>query len=63
MRATDLDDLLKVVESVRAEHEPSLPADLVRGIVFLEEQHGEDEDAALRALREHVEQFVSGENS
>lgn len=51
MRATDLTELLKVVEEVRREKHPSLPKDLIRRIVMLEDEHGDDDVAALQAIR------------
>lgn len=59
MRATDLTDLLEVVEAVRKKKHPDLPAELVRDVVLLEEKHGEDEGATLQALRERLEHFAN----
>jgi len=54
MRATDLTDLLAVVEDVRKETHSDLPAEFIREVVILEEQHGEDESAVLQALRSRL---------
>lgn len=61
MRATDLTDLLAVVEEVREETHPDLPAELVRDIVVLEDQHGDDESTVLQALRSRLKDFTDSD--
>lgn len=58
MRATDLTDLLDVVEAVRKAKHPGLPSEFMREVVLLEEEHGEDETATLQAVRERLEHFA-----
>ena len=58
MRATDLTDLLDVVEAVRQAKHPGLPQEFMREVVLLEEKHGGDETAMLQAVRERLEHFA-----
>jgi hypothetical protein len=56
---TDLDELLKVVEGLRAEGFPDLPADLIRAVVAAEAATIDDRSAALRRVGEAIDAHVS----
>jgi hypothetical protein len=55
MKTSDLDALLAVVETARAELHPDLSADFLREVVLIEQRSTDDEAAALSALRKLVE--------
>lgn len=51
MRTTDLKDLTKTVEILRAELHPDLDAGFLEAVVRAEEENPEDDAEALRAIQ------------
>ena len=50
MRTTDLADLLKAVESIRAEMHPELDRGFLEAVIEAEEANPEDDVEAIRAI-------------
>lgn len=50
MRKTDLIDLLKTVEAIRAETHPDLDSAFLEAVVRAEEAYSEDEEGAVRQI-------------
>lgn len=51
MRTTDLKDLLKTVEQLRAELHPDLDATFLEAVVRAEEENPEDDAEAVRVIQ------------
>lgn len=51
MRTTDLKDLLKTVEQLRAELHPDLDAKFLEAVVRAEEENPEDDAEAVRVIQ------------
>lgn len=50
MKASDLADLIAVVESIRAEGHPELSEELLRAVVEAEKRNPDDDEEVLRAI-------------
>lgn len=57
----DLTDLLAAVESARAGAHPKLDADLVRRVVEVVHESGDDDTKAVRGIRQLVDAAVASE--
>jgi hypothetical protein len=51
MRTTDLRDLMKTVETMRAERYPDLDAGFLEAVVQAEEESPEDDGEAMRSIQ------------
>lgn len=54
MRKAELGDLIKVVEAVRDEAFPHVSRDLLHAVIAAEAENPDNEDAAIRQIREAV---------
>ena len=61
MRKTDLQDLLKTVETIRQELHPDLDAGFLDAVVRAEEQCPEDEEGAVRAIETALKVLLEGQ--
>lgn len=59
MRTTDIDDLIKTVESIRKQVHADLDARFVKAIIYAEKNNPEDDAAALREI-EHALNLALG---
>jgi hypothetical protein len=51
MKTTDLQDLLKAVESIRKEMHPGVDQRFLEAVVAAEELNPEDDEGAIRAIQ------------
>lgn len=57
----ELADLLAALEAARLEAHPALDADLIRKVVEVVHEAGEDDSKAVRSIRQLVDAAVSSE--
>lgn len=59
MKTTDLGDLLRTVEAMRAELHPDLDATFLAAVVAAEEANIDDDDAATRAIEKALQELLA----
>lgn len=60
MNSVEVETLLKVLEAIRAEKYPDVPADVLAGIVSAQFEHQDDTTQGSRETKRIIDDFLRG---
>lgn len=58
MNSVEVEELLKVLEAVRAEKYPSIPAELIKAIVQAQLENQDNQEQGSRITRKLVDEYM-----
>ncbi|GHT01983.1 hypothetical protein AGMMS50276_31310 [Synergistales bacterium] len=58
MNNIEIDELLKVLESIRSEKYPNIPADLIKGIVSVQFESQDDRTQGHKETKKLIDDFL-----
>jgi len=58
MRTNNIQEIVKAIESIRAEKYPNIPADLVEKIIKIEFEHQDSRTEASDKIRDLIDKYI-----